>query len=148
MQYQDKSGMFADFNFKLVVIDGILDQHPSFEASLAEMKKRYVEPYEWYKNDEIIPEMAEFFAELVLTQEDLDRCTHLVFDGGDNIYFLLKPDWDGELDIFDVTSFAGVERLRNLRSVYWTSMCEARLLAPLHERGVEIKDWQFIRYLV
>ena len=41
MQYQDKSGMFADFNFKLVVINSILDKQPSFEASLAERKKRY-----------------------------------------------------------------------------------------------------------
>lgn len=140
MQYQDKSGMFADFNFKLVVINSILDKQPSFEASLEKMKKRYVEPYEWYKNDEIIPEMAEFFAELTLTEEDLAQCTHLVFDGGSDIYFLLKPDWDGELEIFDVRSLAGVERLRNLRSVDWTSMCEPALLAPLRDSGIEVKD--------
>lgn len=140
MRYQDKSGMFADFNFKLVVINSILDKQPSFEASLAEMKKRYVEPFEWYKNDEIIPEMAEFFAELTLTEEDLEQCTHLVFDGGDDIYFLLKPDWDGELEILDVRSLAGVERLRNLRSVDWTSMCEPALLAPLRDSGIEVKD--------
>ncbi len=30
MQYQDKSGMFADFNFKLVVINLILDKLPIF----------------------------------------------------------------------------------------------------------------------
>ena len=32
--YTDKSGMFEDFNFKLVVIDALLDKNPSFEKEL------------------------------------------------------------------------------------------------------------------
>lgn len=39
-QYQDESGMFEDFNFKLVVIDALLDEDASFEQEINKMKKR------------------------------------------------------------------------------------------------------------
>ncbi len=141
--YADESGMFADFNFKLIVIDQLLDRQPSFADALEEMKARYVQPFELYRDDRIIPEMAAFFAGLRLTQEDLDQVQKLYFDGGDNVYFLIKPDWDGELDYFDVTSIAGAEKLRNLRSVYWTSMCSPELLRPLYERGILVDCYLF-----
>ena len=129
-RFTDESGMFADFNFKLVVIDSILDQSPSFESELAEMKRRYLE--------EPVPEMVSYFQKLRLTEEDLDKVLELEFDGGNCIYFLLKPDWDGEEDIFDVTSVQGWERLKNLYSDFWSSICTPDVLAPFRDRGIEM----------
>lgn len=137
--FTDESGMFADFNFKLVVIDSILDQSPSFESELAEMKRRYLEPVDHFCYlEEPVPEMVSYFQKLRLTEEDLDKVLELEFDGGNCIYFLLKPDWDGEEDIFDVTSVQGWERLKNLYSVFWSSMCTPDVLAPFRDRGIEM----------
>ncbi len=137
--FVDESGMFPDFCFKLVVIDSILDKHPSFESELAEMKRQYVDPVNDFRFlAEPLPEMVSYFQKLQLTEEDLDKAAELEFDGGNRIYFLLKPDWDGEEDIFDVTSVQGAERLRNVRSVCWTSMCSPDILAPFREMGVQV----------
>lgn len=138
--YVDKSGLFADFNFKLVVIDHILEKHPSFEEALAAVKQRYIDPVDPFAFlEEPLREVVDFFQEVRLTQEDLDKVTDLCFDGGNRIYFLLKPDWDGEEDWFDVASIQGVERLRNLTAVYWTSMCDPELLKPLARKGIKMK---------
>ncbi|WP_281279645.1 hypothetical protein [Paenibacillus lentus] len=40
-RYVDETGLFADFNFKLVVIDALLDKAPSFEEELEAMKKAF-----------------------------------------------------------------------------------------------------------
>lgn len=135
----DQSGMFADFNFKLVVINSLLDQHPSFEAELDTLKDTYMNPADGFLyREEPIPEVLAFFESLQLTDEDLDKVTRLDFDGGELIYRLLKPDWDGEEELFDVTSVQGAERLKNLRCVYWCAMCEPRLLDVFRNRGIEM----------
>ena len=129
----DRSNMFEDFNFKLVVINAILREKSSFEEKLMRLKKQYVDKYEWYCGHGLIPEMVDFFEELCLTPEDLDKVKRLYFDGGEDIYALIQPDWDGEDDIFDVTSVKGYERLKNLESVIYTSMCEEVVLEPFKE---------------
>lgn len=134
----DKSGIFKDFNFKLIVINDILEKSPSFEKSLEELKDKYIKDYEWYTTDKPIKEMVDFFEKLVLTQEDLNKVELLSFDGGEDIYFLLKPDWDGEDDIFDVTSVEGFEKLPNLKKVEYIAMCDPKLLDKLKERGIDV----------
>lgn len=73
-----------------------------------------------------------------LSEEDLKKVNELCFDGGEDIYFLLKPDWDGESDIFDVTSLDGFEKLVNLKSVEYISMCEEDLMNTFEEKGIEV----------
>lgn len=135
---QDKSGYFEDFNFKLIVIDSLLEKKTSFSEQLKELAEKHTENYEWYSGQGMIEPVVSFLEELVLTEEDLDQVTELCFDGGSQIYFLLKPDWDGEDDRFDVTSVSGFERLKNLKSVIYIALCELRLLDPLRERGIEV----------
>lgn len=84
----------------------------------------------------MIEPVVSFLEELVLTEEDLDQVTELCFDGGSQIYFFLKPDWDGEDDRFDVTSVSGFERLKNLKSVIYIALCEPKLLDAFRERGI------------
>lgn len=137
-RYVDETGLFADFNFKLVVIDALLDKAPSFEEELEAMKKTYCDDYEWYTNAGPIEEMCQYLAELKLEQRDLLKITELCFDGGNELYFYLQPDWDGEEDYFDIRSIAGYENLPNLNSVIYISMAEESLLEPMREQGIRI----------
>ena len=135
---QDKSGMFEDFNFKLVVINSLLEQEPSFMKELEKLEEEYVDNYEWYAGQGVIPQIEEFFANLVLTKEDLSKVTELFFDGGSDVYLYLLPDWDGEDDWFDVTSVKGFEHLPNLKIVNWSAMCNPEVLEPFKEKGIEV----------
>ena len=46
---------------------------------------------------------------------DLEKIESLCFDGGNEIYHILKPDWDGEDGLFDVISVEGFQNLKNLK---------------------------------
>ncbi|KEY58861.1 hypothetical protein [Serratia sp. DD3] len=137
-KYQDETGLFEDFNFKLVVINSLLKQSPLFEGELKKMSELYVNNYEWYSDFEPIEEMLQYFSQLKLQDEDLAKVTTLYFDGGSNIYFHIQPDWDGEDDSFDVQSIKGFEVLKNLTSVSYASMCDEIILQPFIEKGIKI----------
>lgn len=123
LEWNDKSGMFEDLNFKLVVIDSLLQKENSFSKKLDVVKAAYGN-----SSKGIIPEMLQFFANIKLTQDDLEQVTALDFDGGNDIYFLINPGWDGEADYFEVRSIKGYEKLKNLKKVNWTSMCDPEIL--------------------
>lgn len=43
-----KSEIFQDFNFKLVVIDALLDKEPLFSKELKDLIEKYTNNFEWY----------------------------------------------------------------------------------------------------
>ena len=135
--FKDKSGIFEDFGFKLVVINSLLEKETSFSNKLEEMNEKYVAVYE-VDGFECIPEMVEFFENLNLTKEDLALVTELCFDGGEEIYFMIMPEYDGESDEFDVKSIGGFEKLPNLRQVEYIAMCSEELIDEFKEKGIEI----------
>ncbi|GGG53250.1 DUF6892 domain-containing protein [Paenibacillus radicis (ex Gao et al. 2016)] len=138
--YTDHTGMFQDFNFKLTVIDALLDQNPAFEQELEQLKSDFTDKYEWYTEDSgPIPEILAFFSKLLLEKVDLDKVTELCFDGGNEIYQIIQPDWDGEDDVFDIRHVGGFENLANLKSVIYISMCEEEVLKPIMDKNIEIK---------
>lgn len=67
------------------------------------MKERYEDSYEWGSYT-CIPEMQKYLEELELTEADLAKVTSLCFDGGNEIFSYLIPDWDGESDEFEFRS--------------------------------------------
>ena len=135
--FQDKSGDFEDFGFKLVVINSLLEKDTSFSDELQEMKEKYVDEYDG-DGYECIPEMVQYFENLKLTEEDLALADKLVFDGGEDIYILLMPNWDGESDEFDVKSVKGFELLPNLKEVMYISMCEKQLMEAFTKEGIKV----------
>lgn len=135
--FEDKSGDFEDFGFKLVVIDSLLGKNASFSEELEEMKEKYVNEYDGEAYT-CIPEMVQYFENLKLTEGDLALVDKLVFDGGDDVYFLLMPDWDGESDEFIVNSVKGFERLPNLKTVEYYAMCEYELMEEFKKNGIEV----------
>ncbi|MDU5722289.1 MAG: hypothetical protein E6Z86_09095, partial [Clostridium butyricum] len=137
--FKDKSGIFEDFGFKLVVINSLLEKETSFSNKLEEMNEKYVAVYEG-DGFECIPEMVEFFENLNLTKEDLALVKELCFDGGEEIYFMIMPEYDGESDEFDVKSIGGFEKLPNLRQVEYIAMCSEELIDEFKEKGIEITE--------
>lgn len=136
-RFQDKTGMFTDFNFKLVVINSLLGKNKktSFSEELTEMIERYVDEYEEFA---CIPKMVEYFENLRLTETDLAQVDYLIFDGGEEIYSIIMPDWDGESDDFEVRSVKGFEQLINLETVEYISMCDEELMKTFEEAGIEV----------
>lgn len=137
-RYTDKCGIFEDFNFKLVVIDALLDKNPSFEKELEPLIGEYTENYEWYVEAGPIKELLEFFAGLDIEKKDLDEITELCFDGGNEIYGLIQPDWDGENEYFDVKSVKGFGSIENLKSVEFISMVDEEVLETMKRQGIDI----------
>jgi len=58
-----KSGMFKDFNFKLVVIEALLDQDPLFLEELTDLKDKYTNNFEWYFGAGPIVEIKDYLEE-------------------------------------------------------------------------------------
>ncbi|WP_144473603.1 DUF6892 domain-containing protein [Bacillus tropicus] len=138
-----KSEMFQDFNFKLVVIEALLDKEPLFLKELKDLKDlidKYTNHFEWYAGAGPIVEIRAFLEELILETSDLEKIESLCFDGGNEIYHILKPDWDGEDSLFDVISVEGFQNLKNLKTVEYISMCYPKVLEPLKQAGIEIED--------
>ena len=135
-----KSGMFTDFNFKLVVIEALLDQEPLFLKELTDLKDKYTNNFEWYSGAGPIVEIKDYLEALTLEMSDLEKIESLCFDGGNEIYHILKPDWDGEDSLFDVLSVEGFQNLKNLKTVDYISMCHPEVLKPFKQAGIEIED--------
>lgn len=137
-KYRDKMGIFEDFNFKLAVVEALLNKDPAFKPELNEMINRYTNHYKWYTNSGPIEEMLEFFSELFILKQDLDKVTKICFDGRNEIYTYIHPDWDGENNFFDISSVKGFEYLPSLESVERISMVSEDTLRPMIANGVTV----------
>jgi len=135
-----KSGLFKDFNFKLVVIEALLDKDPLFSKELNDLKDTYTNDFEWYSGAGPIVQIQSYLESLTLETSDLEKIEYLCFDGGNEIYHILKPDWDGEDSLFDVTSVEGFQYLKNLKTVEYISMCHPKVLEPFKLAGIEVED--------
>jgi hypothetical protein len=115
---------FRDFGFTLVIANQLL-KNSSFSGRLDELLQRpdIADCLDGVKNyGETIPEVEQFFRELEFTDEDLAKIEYLGFDGGLQIYQLVRPYWDGEDLDFDTLSVDGFEKLPNLKKAQAISM--------------------------
>lgn len=55
-----KSKMFQDFNFKLVVIEALLDKEPLFLKELKDLIEKHTNYFEWYSGAGPIVEIKAF----------------------------------------------------------------------------------------
>ncbi|MDA2383473.1 ybaK/ebsC family protein [Bacillus cereus] len=135
-----KSTMFKDFNFKLVVIEALLNKEPLFLNELKDLIDKYTNNFEWYSGAGVIVEIRDYLEGLTLAISDLEKIESLCFDGGNEIYHILKPDWDGEDSLFDVVSVEGFQCLKNLKTVEYISMCYPKVLEPFKQAGIAIEN--------
>lgn len=131
--FKDKSEMFKDFNFKLVVLNSLLQQKASFSEKLEEI----INLSDGYE-DEINMAVLDFFQDVKLTEKDLEAVRKLVFDAGEDIYFLICPDWDGEDEMFDVKYIEGIEKLTKLEEVEYISLLSEDLLNEMKKQGINV----------
>lgn len=137
-EYKDKTGLFEDYNFKLAVIDALLDKKTSFSDELETLKKKYCDTFEIYEDESPIEEIAQQFEILKIEDNDLNQVTEICFDGGNEIYFYICPDWDGEDDYFEINSIEGYKKLKKLKAVTYISMLDEDILEPMKDEGIEV----------
>ena len=142
----DKSGMFEDFRFKLVVLESLLGKNASFVNKFKEFTKKLEEKYDNYVfeignfiNSVIIEPILKFLENVELTEEDLEKVDEICFDGGLEIYGILCPNWDGEDYLFQTHSVKGLEKLKNLKKVIFIACCDEKLLDEFRENGIEVE---------
>jgi hypothetical protein len=120
---------FNSFPFKLVVIDALI-ANGTLEAQLQALEAQYAaEEWEDYYGPN--PAIEHALEQLELTPGQLATVKELVFDGGNEIYQILAPNWDGEDEQFAVTSIADVTKLPNLEAFLVISMVRCPDLSPL-----------------
>jgi hypothetical protein len=112
---------FKYFNFKLAVIEVLM-----YEAAVLVPQfsvHDFVAGYSGRRIDVeaegygIIPEVQQYFEELVISADLLSQVEEISQDGGDIIYHQLFPFWDGEDDRFNITSTEDLTLLPNLRKI-------------------------------
>lgn len=107
---------FKDINFKLAVINELMYVQellePKFDIfEFAESyKKRKIDTDE--EGYDIIPEALEYFKNLQLSAELLQKIERLSQDGGDDVYMNIIPYWDGEDDVFNIKSVEDCKLVR------------------------------------
>lgn len=77
--------------------------------------------------------------EVKLTDEDLGKVTELCFDGGNDIYQIICPFWDGESSCFDIRDISGFGLLQNLRSVTCISMIGKDQIERFRSAGISVR---------
>ncbi len=112
---------FADFNFKLAVIQVLMYEkkllQPQFDLY------DFVDNYAERKIDveeegyEFIPEVTDYFRTLEIDEKYADEITEINQDGGDEIYGNVLRFWDGEDDTFNIQNFEDIRHFKNLRKM-------------------------------
>lgn len=112
---------FADFNFKLAVIQQLM-----YEKNLLEP---VFDLYEFIENHEaraidveeegyaFIPEVRAYFEALEIDSKYADQITEICQDGGDEIYGAMLRFWDGEDDTFNIKNFEDTRHFPNLHKM-------------------------------
>lgn len=132
---------FQDSNFKLVILDQLL-KDGSFASRLKELRSdpKYAENFTGEVDyGEPIQEIEDFLRGVELTDEDLDKVAELCFDGGNDIYQIICPFWDGESDYFDIQDVGGLELLKNLKSVTCISMIGRDQADRFRSAGISVR---------
>ena len=142
----DKSGMFEDFRFKLVVLETLLGKNASFVEEFEKLTEKLEEKYDDYifeignfVNPVIVEPILKFLENVKLTAEDLEKVDKICFDGGLEIYGILCPNWDGEDYLFQTHSVKGFEKLKNLKKVIFIACCYEELLDEFRENGIAVE---------
>lgn len=131
----DKPVIFQDTNFKLTVINALMEAGVLDFGFYPDFLKQIEGPDYDYENDgyQLSPKAYRYFADYPLTAEQLAKVEYLSFDGGLAIYPFMFPFWDGESDDFDIRSIADMRHLPNLKTFEMISMQVNPDLAPLRQ---------------
>ena len=134
---------FADFNFKLAVIEELMYKQqvlqPPFDIGvfIQEYAMRRISIAE--EGDRPIPEVREYFERLALTEEDLSEVTKLVIGAGQQVQQQIIPFWNGEDGYFDVHSLEDLRHLPNLNVLQAGELLKADLTPAIEKNVILVK---------
>lgn len=137
---------FEHFNFKLAIIQELMYEQgiltPQFDVyDFCEAEYPDIDPDDFY--EEPIPEVQQYFEELNIPKEYASKVTSLFFDGGNEIYGQLIPQWDGEDDQFDLLSLSEKEldQFPNLKTIDGTIFpFSDEVRALFKSKGIDIEE--------
>ncbi len=139
--------VFKNLNFKLAVVQELMYVQevlkPKFDIYefCQDYTKREINPDDYYA--EMIPEAKKWFKDLPIPRELVDKVTELYFDGGNEIYAQLIPQWDGEDDIFYIKSITDEElsQLPNLKNITGSAiMMSERMKKYSRSKGISVEE--------
>lgn len=113
---------FDSFAFRLAVIEELMYVQgvlaPRFDVYAFTRNLEHIHPDDWF--DQMIPEVKDWFTALPIPASLAANVTTLSFDGGNETYLQLIPQWDGEDTNFHVTDLtdADLAPLTALQTVY------------------------------
>ncbi|MFF2013285.1 DUF6892 domain-containing protein [Streptomyces sp. NPDC058195] len=122
---------FRDFNFKLLVIEKLMYEDrtltPAFSINEL-LRARGIGDAQTYafENDlayTVLDESRAYFEALEISEELLATVDTLLVDGGHQVYYECSPVWDGEDELFDVSSLDDLDLLPNLRRISGAQDC-------------------------
>ncbi|WP_139244542.1 DUF6892 domain-containing protein [Arthrobacter alpinus] len=125
--------------FRLAVIQELMFEQdelkPRFDVNdfAADQGARSFDPHTFY--DSPIPAVRTWFRRIPIPARLAERVQKLTFDGGNDIYLQLIPQWDGEDEQFFITTLSDEEldQFPNLRTVE----DPAEFLSPSVRRKLE-----------
>ncbi|GLU50308.1 DUF6892 domain-containing protein [Nocardiopsis ansamitocini] len=121
---------FEELNFKLLVVEELMHK------GLLEFPT-FPDPENIYACVPL-PEAVAYFTALRLTSEQVANVETLNFDGGNEVYQVITPYWDGEDDSFDVTGYGESVKLPNLTEVWSVAPLSEADRAALEARGIKV----------
>ena len=138
--------VFEHLPFKLAVVQelmygqGLLKPEFDVHEFARDYAAREIDPDDYY--DEMIPEVEAWFTALPIAKSLAAHVQRLYFDGGNDIYLQLIPQWDGEDEQFNITALSPQElaqfpMLREVVGTHWLSEAAQQLL---RERGIAVLD--------
>lgn len=138
---------FKNLNFKLAIIQELMYVQeilkPKFDVYefCKEYTRKEIIPDDYF--DEMIPEVKKWFKDLPIPASMADKITELYFDGGNEIYAQLIPQWDGEDNIYDIKSLSEEElaQFPNLKKIDGTAIfISEKTKKILKNKGIEIVE--------
>ncbi len=138
---------FKNLNFKLAIIQELMYVQeilkPKFDVYefCKEYTRKEIIPDDYF--DEMIPEVKKWFKDLPIPASMADKITELYFDGGNEIYAQLIPQWDGEDNIYDIKSLNEEEltQFPNLKKIDGTAIfISEKTKKILKNKGIEIVE--------
>jgi hypothetical protein len=133
--------IFKDINFKLAVIQVLM-----YEMEVLEPKFDLTDFVKNHKTRQIdlateglyetIPEALAYFEALHIPNELLALVEEIYQDGGNEIHFELVRQWDGEDDLFNITSTDDLHFVPNLKKITLLYDDDERMVDAFMEVGV------------
>lgn len=147
---------FADFGVQALVVNALMELEqiaPPYDDGHDWVEAAYNVDWDGAEDliygeelyDKLLPAAEAWIKDVDFTPEQLAAITELIWDGGNELYGIACPSWDGETELFTVKSWAEVTvaNFPNLQQLGYGACDEpdASVREPLAAAGVEIFDF-------